>query len=519
MTEVPARLQAALASRYELLRLLGRGGMATVYLTRDRKHGRQVALKVLLPDLAALIGGDRFLREIEIAARLTHPRILALYDSGDADGFLYYVMPYAEGGSLRTRLVAERRLTLDAAITIADGVADALAYAHRMGVLHRDIKPENILFAEGHPLVSDFGIAKAVSTAGGAQLTRTGFPIGTPGYMSPEQAAGLVDVDARTDVYSLAAVLYEALVGEIPRGWPTEADVRVGRLATAPPPHRDALDALPRHVESALVRALAVRADQRTETPTDLMREIAGGAPRRRYSETEVRDLVRRASELEAQLPTYDGSMTIGGVERLAAEVGIDAARVREAANVPERPANPERHEYHPVWSRVIGGPTRLVIERIVPGEVPDAEFPSLVDEIRQTMGDVGMVGALGRSLTWTAARGTDTRSLHVAVTVRAGHTRIHISDSLGDLKGGLFGGLFGGLGGGGTGPIIAGVIEGLKAPMLLIAVIPLWLAAVYSGTRATYHYMVKSRREKLEALADRLARLARELAPPALPR
>ncbi len=520
MSDIPDRLQAALAARYELLRLLGRGGMATVYLARDRKHGREIALKVLLPDLAALIGGERFLREIEIAAGLTHPRILPLHDSGEADGFLYYVMPYAEGGSLRARLGGARRLPLEAALTIGDAVGDALTYAHRMGVLHRDIKPENILFAEGHPLVTDFGIAKAVSTAGGAQLTRTGFPIGTPGYMSPEQAAGLLDVDERTDVYSLAAVLYEMLTGEIPRGWPSEDDVRRGRLAAAPAAHRAALDALPGHVEGALARGLAVRLEQRTPTCAALVRELADPAPRRRYDEAAVRDLVRRASELEAQAPTIDGSMTIGGIERLAAEAGIDPARVREAASVATRSAAPPMSERHPVWSRIIGGPTRLIIERVVPGEVPESELPLFVDEIRQTLGDVGMVGALGRSLTWTAARGaSETRHLSVAITVRAGQTRIHISDSLGDLKAGLFGGLLGGLGGGGLGPIIAGVIEGLKAPALLIAVIPLWIATVYAGTRTTFHYTAKARRAKLAGLADRLADLARELVPAALRR
>jgi serine/threonine-protein kinase len=195
--EIPGDLAAALIDRYALRRVLGRGGMATVYLAGDKKHYRSVALKVLLPGLAAYLGAERFLKEIQIAARLSHPHILPLHDSGEAGGFLYYVMPYVEGGSLRQQLEGppRRALTQEQALAIAEPVADALTYAHRMGVLHRDIKPENILFQQGHPIVADFGIAKAVSTAGGANLTRTGFPVGTPGYMSPEQAAGLTELD------------------------------------------------------------------------------------------------------------------------------------------------------------------------------------------------------------------------------------------------------------------------------------------------------------------------------------
>ena len=269
--DIPTDLQAALDGRYELRRVLGRGGMATVYLAADRKHRREVALKVLLPGLAAFLGAERFLREIQTAARLTHPHILALHDSGEAGGFLYYVMPYIEGASLRQRLQDARRLSGEHALAIAAPVADALSYAHRMGVLHRDIKPENILFSQGHPIVADFGIAKAISTAGGANLTRTGFPLGTPGYMSPEQAAGLTDLDERTDVYSLAVVIYEMLVGEPPGRWPTEDAVRTGRFLEATASHRLRLTEAGSRLEGALVHALAIRLDQRTLTPGALI--------------------------------------------------------------------------------------------------------------------------------------------------------------------------------------------------------------------------------------------------------
>ncbi|MDH5550935.1 MAG: serine/threonine protein kinase, partial [Gemmatimonadota bacterium] len=195
MGEITTALRAALADRYDLVRMVGQGGMATVYLAQDLKHERDVALKVLRPDLAASIGTQRFLKEIAIAARLSHPHIVALHDSGESQGFLYYVMPYVDGESLRALLRRSAPLPLGVVLGITRQVADALGYAHRMGVLHRDIKPENILLAQGHAFVVDFGIAKAVSTAGGPPTTRTGFALGTPGYMSPEQAAGVRHID------------------------------------------------------------------------------------------------------------------------------------------------------------------------------------------------------------------------------------------------------------------------------------------------------------------------------------
>jgi len=216
MVDQLARLQTALTGRYTIERELGRGGMAIVYLAQDLKHRRSVAIKVLHPELAAAVGTDRFLREIEIAASLTHPHIVPLHDSGEADSFAYYVMPYVEGESLRERLSRETQLPLDGAVQIAREVADALAYAHSHDVVHRDIKPENILLEAGHAVVSDFGIARAISAAGGEKLTATGLAVGTPAYMSPEQLAGGEHVDGRTDVYSLGCVLYEMLAGSRP---------------------------------------------------------------------------------------------------------------------------------------------------------------------------------------------------------------------------------------------------------------------------------------------------------------
>jgi hypothetical protein len=493
--------------------------MATVYLAKDGKHHREVALKVLRPDLAASIGTDRFLQEIQIAARLTHPHILALHDSGEAAGFLFYVMPYIDGPSLRRRLEHEGPFELAEALRIAAAVADALGYAHRMGVFHRDIKPENILFSQGHPIVTDFGIAKAISTAGGVNLTRTGFPLGTPGYMSPEQAAGLTDLDERTDVYSLAAVTYEMLVGDIPRGWPTEDEVRAGRFLAAPPTHRSRLAQTGSQVEGALVRGLAIRHDERTATPAALVADLLGTAPaRRRYSNTEVKDIVARAAEMEASNPTTSGAMTIGGVQAIAAEVGISGDLVRSAAGAVEPPAASLAALTMPQPNPFIGGPTRLLYERLVDGEVPDAEFPLMVDEIRRLLGNVGQVSQLGRSFSWSTARGSGTgREIEVAVVVRGGQTRITIQERLGNLIGGVFGGIGGGMGGGGMGPIMGIMFGALHAPGVTAAVVvPLWLAMTYAIARTTYHYNAKRRTQELAQLADRLEALARQLTPPA---
>jgi tRNA A-37 threonylcarbamoyl transferase component Bud32 len=517
-TDIPAGLEAALAERYELRRMLGRGGMATVYLAYDRKHLREVAIKVLRPDLAASLGAERFLKEIQIAARLTHPHILALHESGEAGGFLYYVMPYIDGGSLRQQLEGERRLDAEQALAVAGPVADALSYAHRMGVFHRDIKPENILFSQGHPIVADFGIAKAISTAGGggANLTRTGFPLGTPGYMSPEQAAGLADLDERTDVYSLAVVIYEMLVGAVPGRWPTEDAVRAGRFLEAAAAHRARLAEAGSRIEAALVRGLAIRYDQRTPTPATLIDELLGRAvaPRRRYSDGEVQEIVKRASELEVSRPTAAGSMTIGGVEALAAEVDIAPDVVRAAAeSLVARPA-PAVPLAAPKPNPFLGARTRLVYERTVEGEVPDAEFPVLVDEIRLVLRNAGQVSQLGRSFSWTAAPGSH-RDLEVAVSVRGGRTRIAIQEGLSNLTGQIWGGIGGGMGGGGMGPIMGiGVgALGLEAAAMVV-IVPIWLTATYLTARTVYSRSVKRRERELEGLADRLAALSRDLIP-----
>ncbi len=320
------RLATALADRYGIQRELGRGGMATVYLARDVKHDRPVALKVLRPELAAVLGAERFLREIRLTAQLQHPHILTLIDSGEADGFLYYVMPYVEGESLRQRLEREGQLPLDEALRIARAIASALDFAHARGVIHRDIKPENIMLHQGEPMVADFGIALAVSMAGRERLTETGLSLGTPAYMSPEQASAEPRLDGRSDQYSLASVLYEMLGGEPPYSGPT-AQAIIAKRFSEPVPHLGTLRTVPTHVEAAVTRALA-------KSPADRFATLAAFAAA----------LVQPTSETDSPRPhrfrRLHRAVTIAGVLSLAAIVvlvGLKLPRRKSAAVMPSQ--------------------------------------------------------------------------------------------------------------------------------------------------------------------------------------
>src|SRR3954465_8806170 len=252
---VPDSLRTALGAPYRLERELGQGGMATVYLAEDLKHRRQVAIKVLRPELAAVIGAERFLREIQTIATLQHPHILGLIDSGEVQGTAYFVMPYVDGESLRDRLTREKQLPIADAVRIATEVASALDYAHRQGVIHRDIKPENILLHDGQALVADFGVALALSHAGGARRTETGPSLGTPHYMSPEQATGDRDLDARSDIYSLGAVAYEMLTGDPPHTGSTVQAIVAKVLSATPMPVTSIRPAVPLAIDAAIQRA------------------------------------------------------------------------------------------------------------------------------------------------------------------------------------------------------------------------------------------------------------------------
>jgi eukaryotic-like serine/threonine-protein kinase len=277
MSDASERLRTAVAGRYRIERELGSGGMATVYVARDLKHDREVALKVLRPELTAALGTERFLQEVRITARLDHPHILTLIDSGEADGFLYYVLPYVKGESLRAWLIREGQLRITDALRVATHVASALDYAHRQGVIHRDIKPENILLHEGEAMVADFGIALAVREAGGQRLTESGLSLGTPQYMSPEQATGERDLDARADIYALGAVVYELLAGEPPHTGPTVRAVIAKLLTARPTPLRVLRDTVPEGVDAAVTRALAKIPADRFTTAAQFARALESG--------------------------------------------------------------------------------------------------------------------------------------------------------------------------------------------------------------------------------------------------
>ncbi|MGH7580856.1 MAG: protein kinase domain-containing protein, partial [Gemmatimonadales bacterium] len=267
MADVLEQLRAALGDRYEVERLVGEGGMATVFLAKDLRHGRKVAIKTLRAELAVSIGAERFLREIRLAANLQHPNVLALYDSGEADGILYYVMPFIEGESLRSRLDREQQLPLHDAVRITREAAEGLAYAHEHGVVHRDIKPENILLQNGHALVADFGIARAVDAAG-EKLTQTGMAVGTPHYMSPEQALGADHADGRSDVYSLGCVLYELLAGQPPFDGPNSRAILARHAMEQVPSIRIVRQSVPEELEDAVLQALE-------KTPADRFQKMS----------------------------------------------------------------------------------------------------------------------------------------------------------------------------------------------------------------------------------------------------
>jgi serine/threonine protein kinase len=514
MTDQLEMLRDALRGRYDPVREVGRGGMATVYLAQDVKHNRPVAVKVLRPDLAASIAVTRFLKEIEIAAQLNHPHIVPLLDSGDVNGVLHFVMPFVEGPSVRALLNGEDPITLATALTITREAADALTYAHRKGLVHRDIKPENILLSEGHAVVADFGIAKAISTAGGNKLTQTGFAIGTVGYMSPEQAAGRSDLDERTDVYSLASVFYEMMVGEAPGMWVTDEAMKYRRFVDALPLHRERLDQLPAAVEQVLVQAMSMHRKERHTTPNEFAAALEQAVQHKpAYDENQARDLIRYAAEQQVEHPTEEGALSLAAIQRIGAEVGLSPDRVRDAGQALARP---------PVIPRegIFGAPSKIDLERTLDVELPVEEFEALLEEVRAATGEVGRINeTLGKSLSWNSLsfqnsfEGTG-RLIHVMVKPKGGKTRIRITENGGVQQVFLaFGTVIGG-----------GVLGGILSGTVLSGIAPSWLAAsifaaswgaMYVGARALFRGFIRRRVRILSELLDRLSDHATTTTPP----
>ena len=500
MSTIPDSLRRSLSGRYDLQEVIGRGGMATVYSAHDPKHGRRVAVKVLRSDLGEAIGPERFLREIEIAARLTHPNILPLYDSGDAEGQLYYVMPFVEDESLRGLLDRVRLMDTDGAVQITRRVADALDYAHRHGIVHRDVKPQNILLPGGQPVVADFGIAKAASGAtSDVGLTRTGYALGTPGYMSPEQAAGLLDLGTATDVYSLGVVTYEMLVGGLPHTWVTPDVLIEGRFPGVAPEHRAQLDRLPPGMERALLRALALRPEERFASPG----EFASALEAPETLTAPARPLATPAAPPEPP----------------------DRARTSEV--VPRGTAFPSSRRTDTGVSEpgggFLGAPSILSTDRVVSGEVAPEDLDYLLEEVRAAFRVTGNTAGTERALIWTSRRPKDAEKKTVSdhmfdsddevpdillrVGVRGGRTHIRLEQRLAGAAGGIFGGIMGGAGGGGLGAVFGVGLGALGLPVAVVfAGAAGWIGGSYLLSRSIYRAVARSKRRALESLADRLA-------------
>ncbi|MEJ2217726.1 MAG: serine/threonine-protein kinase [Gemmatimonadota bacterium] len=531
-----------IADRYRLLREVGRGGMAMVFLAVDEKHHREVALKVLRPDLAAVVGSVRFLREIEITAVLNHPHILPLLDSGADDEVLYYVMPYVAGGSLR-RLLAHV-LPLEAVTRIVQEVASALDHAHARNVIHRDIKPENILFNEGLAVVADFGVARVVSgaredrvTGAAPRMTGTGLSVGTLGYMSPEQALGAEDLGPQTDVYSLASVAYEMLLGETPSSWPGAEDVKLGRFSDLPDAHRARLDGYPGRVEQVLAKGLALRRQHRFPTTGELATALAAAAqPTARLSDEQVRRLLERAAELQAEAPASEPQatqLTMGAVEQVAAQVGIPPSHVRDAAKelesvgVGPQPSLPAHSETtapaRPRPGGAIGGDWRrlrgerwnqLVAVETVEGEVPESVFAGMVGEIQRRLGIAGHASIVAGTLTWSpAAPGENTRKIVIQVTSADGRTEVRIQEDL-EIHGAQRAALpVGGLIGLAFFAATAHVL-GVADPAIGLFIVAGAGTGVLGAIRAVTGFAATDRAPELEELAQSLADIGRAALP-----
>lgn len=552
MTGPPLEAQAlggALLGQYEILREVGRGGMGIVYLARDLKLDRLIAIKTLPATLASdQVIRARFLREARTAAGLSHPSIVPVHRADEIDGHVFFVMGFVDGAPLSQLVREGGPLTPRTAIAILHDVAQALGYAHAMGVVHRDIKAENILIERetGRALVTDFGIARLAEAA---PLTATGTVLGTVHYMSPEQVAGDA-VDPRSDIYSLGVVAFYALSGRFPFESPTASAVLVAHVTRQAPPLASIAPTVPSALARLVDRCLMKDPVSRFHSCVEFIEELERiesrlpmddvAAPRPDaapvpISSTEAEEVWRRAAELQnmtGPMPPMrrEEQRSPTPPRTLAATAGYQLDQVRDAAReagigtqfvqraLVERGLAPlhgaedgadsgggvVRDGIMPPHNPWLGGRTTIAFEAIIPGEMPERDFDLLIDIIRRALNDPGNVSGVGRSLTWTSTE--KTRKIAVAVLVRDGRTTIHVSERLKDLAGGLFGGIMGGGGGATLGPVIGLSVEALGNPWLIPVFISMTVGATWGIARTIFQRMSRSRRAVLEEMTNRLA-------------
>jgi len=548
--EAFARFAAALAGQYELEREIGRGGMGVVYLARDARLERQVAIKTLPVHLAGdPVVRERFLREARTAARLSHPNIVPIHRADEIAGHVFFVMGFVDGESLAQRIRRLGRISPREAVRVISDVAAALGYAHAHGVIHRDVKAENILLdaKTGRAMVTDFGIARLAEAA---PLTATGQLLGTVYYVSPEQVSG-ERVDTRTDIYSLGVVGFLSLSGRFPFEAELASAVLLAHVTKSAPHMHTVADDVPRPLADIIDRCLAKDPAARFQNCAELCDALelvhlgddrqpdAPRAATRLVSDTEAQEIWQRAADLQAMTgvtprpavvteprdASRDAEVTRGfrmtQIRDAAIEAGIPAKYVEQVfaerglsatsgrADVVERAVPP---------NGFLGSPTRMEFEVVVDGEMPTSDYDLMLDVIRRHIADVGTLGSVGRSFTWqTTAR----RNVQVSIVPRNGKTTIRVTENLRNLAGGLFGGIMGGYGGGSSGMWV-GIGVGMHNPALGAG---LWLANIglaYTIARASFRKVGNRRGITLRALAEDLASEARAAidgAQPKLPR
>jgi len=554
MTAELAALADALAGQYSVEREIGRGGMGIVYLARDLKLDRPVAIKTLPPHLAGNADvRERFLREARTAAHLSHPNIVPIHRADEIAGQVFFVMGYVDGESLAQRIQTLGRPPFAETVAQLRDVALALGYAHARGVVHRDVKAENILIERltDRAVVTDFGIARLAESK---QLTATGQVLGTVHYMSPEQVSGET-IDGRSDVYALGVVAFLALSGRFPFDSDTPSAILVSHVTRAAPRLRDVAPDVPTMLASIVDRCLAKSAADRFETCGALAAALLDAQPdaaaadhsrsengRRLVSETEAQSVWRRAAELQANtsaqsappLPAVANrpvrSLSASSAYRLedvrasAVDAGIPEPLVEQAlaehgllrvtgvgakdeplvaaprAQVPAVVVADGPRQKANVF---LGTPIRILVDATIEGEMPERDYDLVLDIIRREIGEVGQIGAVGRTFSWSVSN--QNRKLQISVMPRGGRTTVRIDEQLGNLAGGLFGGLVGGAGGG-LGAAIMGIVAGRAGePLLGIGLWAAWLATMFGTARFTLQQVADRRRDKLKELARQI--------------